>query len=239
MIPADASPGHVREAWWYPVKSMRGVRCDALSLDARGVVGDRTLAVRDRQGKLGSGKSTRRFVRIDGLCEVRPIVEGDALVALALPDGRTCSLRDDALSEILSAHLGLPVTLAREAQVSHLDRGAIHLVTTASLAWLRDAAPGAGIDARRLRPNLVIAVPGAEQVERSWIGRTLAIGAHAQLQITAMTQRCVMTTTAQADLPHAPAILEAIARREDLCLGVYADVVVPGRIREGDPIRWL
>ena len=57
--------GTVRELWRYPVKSMRGERCEHLEIDHRGAIGDRLYAVRDEAGKFGSGKTTRRFRRID------------------------------------------------------------------------------------------------------------------------------------------------------------------------------
>ena len=55
--------------WRYPVKSMLGERRDELQIEARGAAGDRLYAVRDNQGKLGSGKNSRRHVRIEGLFE--------------------------------------------------------------------------------------------------------------------------------------------------------------------------
>jgi len=65
--------GIVRELWRYPVKSMRGERRERVWLDQRGVLGDRLYAVRDEAGKFGSGKTTRRFRRIDGLFRFRAV----------------------------------------------------------------------------------------------------------------------------------------------------------------------
>jgi hypothetical protein len=41
----------------------------------------------------------------------------------------------------LSYTLGQPVTITREASISHLDAGPVHLLTPAALAWLRAALP--------------------------------------------------------------------------------------------------
>ena len=49
----------------YPVKSMGGESLDLVELDARGLVGDRRYAVVDGDGKLSSGKDSRRFRRRD------------------------------------------------------------------------------------------------------------------------------------------------------------------------------
>ncbi len=57
----------VRALFRYPVKSLAGETVSELSFNARGAVGDRRFALYDRDGKIGSGKSTRRFNRIEGL----------------------------------------------------------------------------------------------------------------------------------------------------------------------------
>ena len=49
----------------YPVKSMGGEALERVELDARGLVGDRAYAVVDGDGKLSSGKDSRRFRRRD------------------------------------------------------------------------------------------------------------------------------------------------------------------------------
>ncbi|MFI5914102.1 MOSC domain-containing protein [Dactylosporangium sp. NPDC051541] len=55
----------------YPVKSMLGETLPAAAVDARGLAGDRQWAVRGTDGKFGSGKTTRRFRRMDGLFRFR------------------------------------------------------------------------------------------------------------------------------------------------------------------------
>lgn len=223
----------IAELWRYPVKSMLGERCEALRVEIRGVQGDRLFAIRDQQGKLGSGKHTRRFRMIDGLFEFHASYR-DEVPQIQFPHGE--KMRGDAASihQALSNALGLPVTLSREATVPHFDSAPIHLVTTGSLAWLRSALPGSGIDARRFRPNLVIEVPDPEPIEQSWIGKRLRIGA-VELRVSDTTERCGMTAFAQADLPKAPEVLRHITRRADLKFGVYARVLVPGIVRMGDP----
>ena len=127
------SPGHVAALWRYPVKSMLGEQCDAVEIDNRGVVGDRVLAVRDPEGKLGSGKSSRRFRKMDGLLELAATYDGDVPV-IAMPDGTTVRGDDPAVHDALSAHVGRSVRLAREDGVPHFDDGPVHLVTTSALA---------------------------------------------------------------------------------------------------------
>lgn len=45
-----------------------------------------------------------------------------------------------------------------------------------------------------------------------------------------------MIALPQADLPGDPAILERVTAYADLCFGVYAAVVVPGKARRGDAV---
>ena len=208
--------------WRYPVKSMLGERCEALDLDARGALGDRLYAVRDAEGKLGSGKNTRRFRRLEGLFGFT--AEGNP-PRVMFPDGRCLHADDPAVHGALSAALRTPVTLAREGETSHHDAEPIHLVTTGSLARL-------GADERRFRPNLVI---DSAEDEARWEGRTLRVGG-ATLRVVRPTGRCVMITMAQSELGDEPGLLRRIGGEEPL-FGVYAEVLVPGRIKLGDAVR--
>ena len=162
--------------WRYPVKSMRGELCDTVDVNVRGVEGDRLFTLRDSNGKFGSGKNTRRFRRIDGLFEFHAVYEGSVPVIL-FPHGQPLRANRADIHSALSDTLGQPVTLQQEANISHLDAGPVHLLTTAALAWLQAAVPVLAADERRFRPNLVIDVPGDTQVERRWLGKTLFVGA--------------------------------------------------------------
>lgn len=224
----------IAELWRYPVKSMLGERCESLCIESRGVRGDRLFAIRDSGGKLGSGKHTRRFRRMDGLFDFHATYR-DEVPLIRFPDGRQMSGNAPSIHRALSDALGLPVTLAREAEVSHFDSAPIHLVTSGSLAWLRAALPEAGIDARRFRPNLVIEVPNPEAAEQSWIGKRLRIG-DVELRVSGTTERCGMVAFAQSELPKAPGVLRHITRCAGQNFGVYAQVLAPGIVRIDDPV---
>ena len=145
-------------------------------------------------------------------------------------------IRDSAR---LAAALGRAgVELAREAAVSHFDAAPVHLCTTAALDHLGRLLPGARVDARRFRPNLVVDVGGrAGFVEDGWAGRRLAVGPELELEVGERTERCVMVTMAQEDLGDDPRLLRAVADHNDVCLGVYAAVARPGRVAVGDQVR--
>jgi uncharacterized protein YcbX len=119
------------------------------------------------------------------------------------------------------------------------DAAAVHVLTTATLDRLRELYPQGRFEARRFRPNLVVAPVHdvKDFVENGWIDHTLALGDDVRLRITGGCPRCVMTTLAQRDLPQDPGILRTAAQHNHVTVGVYAAVVRGGRIRRGDPVR--
>ncbi|MEO6880319.1 MAG: MOSC domain-containing protein [Mycobacteriaceae bacterium] len=135
------------------------------------------------------------------------------------------------------------------------DLAVLHLLTTATLARLRELATEAGsaadFDPRRFRPNLLLdddAGGGSGFVEDAWVGRELQVGSQperARLSVSMVTMRCVMTTLAQQGLPRDADTLRVVARhhREKIpglgtwaCAGVYGGVSGPGVVRVGDEI---
>jgi len=230
--------GQLAQLWRYPVKSLRGERCTALRIGSRGVEGDRLYAVRDAQGKLGSGKNTRRFSRMDGLLRLSAHYEGDTAY-VRFPSGDCLCADASVVHCALSAQLGQPVTLVRESDIAHFDDAPLHILTTASLNWLQTILPASAVDARRFRPNLLLDVAGCEPLEQSWVGRRLKVGDELELALCAATERCVMVTLPQSELLEDAAVLHALALRAERCLGVYARVLVPGVAQEGDSVALL
>jgi uncharacterized protein YcbX len=226
--------GVVTALWRYPVKSMRGERLTEVEFGERGVDGDRLYAVRDPDGKFGSGKNTRRFRRMAGLHEFAARYDGDVPV-VTLPDGRAVRGDAGAVHGEIAAALGRPdVRLVREAAIPHHDEAAVHLLTTSSLAWLAERAPGVEIDERRLRPNLLLDTGSSpELAEEAWLGERVRIGG-VELEILRRAVRCVMVGLPWDGLAPAPGLLKTIADTNDLTLGVHARVVRGGTIRVGD-----
>jgi uncharacterized protein YcbX len=109
----------------------------------------------------------------------------------------------------LTEVLGRPVRLA-PAGAPQVDAAAVHLVSAVAV---RRAAAGEvpeGCSAEDPRANVVLDLgPGGD--ERTWVGRRLRIG--------------------EVEL--------AVSRTPKHCLGVYAEVRAPGRIRVGDRVELL
>lgn len=192
--------GRVAELWRYPVKSLGGERLACATLEARGMAGDRLWAVRGEDGRIGSGKTTRRFRRMPHLLSLTAHTDPDGVVWIAFPDGRCGRADDPQTAAWVGEVTGAGVGLGEDEGAAHFDDAPLHVVTTADLADLQASRGGAApTDPRRFRPNLVVEaevglVPG---------GRCL-VGEAATIATTGATVRCVMTTMAQPGLDFVP-----------------------------------
>ena len=232
--------GTLARLWRYPVKSMLGEQLTDAPVERRGLVGDRRFAVWDAEDKFGSCKNSRRFRRMDGLLDFRGgSSDGDA-VHLVAPDGSLHAVPSPDADAAVRAHLGREdVRIMAEAEVAHHDAAPLHLLSTASLHWYADALEGVPADERRLRPNLVVDLPGLPAfAEDGWEGRQVRIGAGADAVLARWvkpTERCRTLTVEQDGLPRAARGLKVLAGR-GLNLGVYLEVLEGGRVRVGDPV---
>lgn len=228
--------GRVQSLWRYPVKSLRGESLEALEFDARGAAHDREYALRTEDGGLASGKTTRRFRRVDGLFELSARWT-EAGPCLRFPDGAERGVEDPELHPALERALGQPLRLLAEEGVSHFDQQPVHLCTLASLRALGEALDSESVDERRFRPNLVLDVEGEARLEETWIGHELAIGPDLRLAVLAPTQRCRMIGLPQAELAPDERLLPRLARATAGHFGVYAAVTRAGRARVGESVR--
>lgn len=229
----------IERLWRYPVKSTGGERLRSVRVDRRGLVGDRLYAVRDAEGRFGSGKNTRRFRRMTGLLHLSSRYPHGAreadLPELIDPHGNVVA----DPTAYLRAYLGRDdVELAREGEISHFDQLPLSVLTTATLEWMRHEVPDVPVDERRFRPNVLVrTAPGTPPfVEDEWVGRTAHLGDSLSIEFQRSSERCVMTNQAQQDLPHSPLILKAIATRHDNRLDMLATVITPGTARVGEPL---
>jgi len=193
--------------------------------------------------------------------------EGFPPVRITMPDGISVMSSHPNLDGLLSRALGCAVTfeakppaspkleeywpdvenLAHREMVTEeamppgtfFDGAVVHILTTATLEHLHALYPEGRFEARRFRPNLIVAPPGGEMgfIENDWVGCTLAIGSHVRLKVTCATGRCVMTTLAQGDLPRDIGILKTAVQGNAANVGIYASVERGGMIRAGDAVK--
>lgn len=228
--------GRVAELWRYPVKSLGGEQLGEALCGERGIEGDRRWAVRGGDGKLGSGKTTRRFRRMPGLLSMSSFLDDAGQAWVCFPGGERGRVDDPATSVSVGAVVREDVALVEEGPVSHFDDTPLHLVSSASLSWLCSLRPDDQIDRRRFRPNVVIDIPGEpSRPEADWVGRKLQIG-EVTVSVVKPTERCVMVTLAQEELPFVPQILQQLHDVAASCLGVYAEVTTAGTLCVGDEV---
>lgn len=231
----------------FPAKSMGGESLGHVEIGPTGLVGDREWAVYGADGKLASGKHSRRFRRMDPVFELvarRADVgsgggddHGASHLLVVLPDGRELALGDrDTSRDIdlaLSQHFGEDVTLRRESVVPHQDAASVSIVGTATLAELgRHEGDGRPIDPRHLRANVVLDTD-TPFVEESWVGLDVRLGT-AIVSVTEPIERCRMVGVAQVGVTSRPGLLRAISAHHDLLAGAYAEVVTTGVVAVGD-----
>jgi uncharacterized protein len=227
----QASPYVVREIRRYPVKAMGGESVDHVVVEARGLVGDRAYAVVDADGKLATGKHSRRFRRRDEIFEFSARTTGEGVGVTGR--GGAWPVPSSSLDTVLTEAMGDPVRVLAETTTPYFDAGQVSLVGTASVDWCRDQL-GVDADRRRLRPNLVV---DTDQpfVEETWTG-VLVVG-DVRLIPVERIERCRMIDIAQEGLPRDGRWLKTLTETREMSLGIYLDVARPGTIRMGDEVR--
>jgi uncharacterized protein YcbX len=207
---------HVAGLWRYPVKTLAGEPLSTAVIGPDGIPGDRIVRVRGPEGV----RTSRRQYRLLGLRgtldrDGHPRINGhpwNSPDALALVKGAAGADAWLEPWEGLDRFDILPLLVATDGAVAAFAR-----------------------DVRRLRPNILIgAVEGLG--ERDWPGAQLHIG-DAIVRLDSLRGRCHMTTVDPDTLEVDPEVLRDIVRRFGGQLALNADVVRPGTIRMGDPVR--
>jgi uncharacterized protein len=229
--------GRVQEINRFPVKSVLGESLSSAPVDSRGILGDRLWAIKNEDGKFGSGKTTRRFQQMEGLFNFKAKYERDTPL-ITMPDGTEYRGDQERVNKALSELLGFPVTLAKEESISHFDEGPISIITTSALKMLSKDL-GEIADSRRFRANLVIETEATGYLEDEWVDQLIQVGESVTLKIVAPLQRCIMVNNPQEELKQDARILKTLATNHAAMFGVWAKVERCGEIRVGDEAMLL
>jgi uncharacterized protein YcbX len=92
-------------------------------------------------------------------------------------------------------------------------------------------------DPRRIRANILVETAEAF-MEDTWVGQIIGVG-EARLRVVERIERCRMVDLAQDGVATTTPFLKALAGARDARLGVYAAVVMPGRLAVGDAVTPL
>lgn len=202
--------------WRYPIKTLAGEPLDCAELTFDGISGDRNVRVRGPEGV----RTARRFHRLLGLHAILGPDDEPTVNGMPWTDPRVLDLVRDAAGPDawLEAFAGperfdvLPLLVATDGAVQAFGR-----------------------DVRRLRPNILIA--GVENLDEvTWPGATVHIG-DTIVRLDSVRQRCPMTTVDPDTLERDREVLNDINRRFEGRLALNAEVIRPGTIRVGDPVR--
>jgi uncharacterized protein len=245
-----------------PVRGCALLHPDAVGLGPYGVADDRRYSLLTDDGRVFDGTKLGALVQVRA--ELARTDDGAERLTLYLPSGEVVSdevalggpiqveIYDRPFTarpvigpwaEALSAHAGRRLELVRAERLDgEQDRNPVSIVSEASVEELaRQGNEGRPLDARRFR--MLIQVAGAERPhqEDEWMGREVRIGA-AVVRVTRPDPRCVITTqdpaTGERDFPTLHVIKRYRGLRDGrhVDFGVYAEVVVAGRVGVGDEI---
>ncbi len=175
-----------------------------------GIEGDRTSALFVTSGNVRVGKTYRGK-------------ENDRLHLIA----------DEEAARASAASRGVGVDVRRGEHF--FDDAPISIVVDRWLDELR-AHLGYAVEWERFRPNFfVLAEREFAQTEQELQGADLCLGS-VRLRVRGPIERCVAITYHPRGEPSDPEILRFIARKRDACMGIYCDVLEPGRACIGDPV---
>ncbi len=260
-MPPASEAGRVAWISLAPVKGLALVAREEARLDTFGVADNRRFYLVDGGGRMVNGKRLGCLVQVRPEWD-----EEEGVLSLRFPGGHAVSGRvvvgervttdffgrpvagrlvEGPWSQALSEHAGRPLRLVQvERPGDGPDRGrrgAVSIVSTAALDALAREAGVARVDGRRFR--MLFGVEGVPaHAEDGWIGRRVRIGGAVVIP-RGHVGRCAVTTrhpdTGERDLD----TLGTLARYrgdveagERLPFGVFGQVVVPGRVRLGDPV---
>jgi uncharacterized protein YcbX len=258
------SAPYVTTLFTTPVKGFALHSNASVDLDSNGAVGDRDFFMLDDQHSLVSitrigtfaswradfdqDSGTLTLQSNDGQTLEAPTPLGKAVLGQFFDDrevpGRVV---EGPWSQWLSDIAKRPLTLVRAmASGGAFDEHPVTLLADESVADVGQHAPQGSLDSRRFR--MLVGFSGvAAYTEDTWNGRRLQIGT-AELRVRGAVPRCNATTRDPDSGVRDVKTLRLIEQYrgqtpsdsgDALNLGVYADVITPGKISVGDELRLI
>jgi uncharacterized protein YcbX len=239
-----------------PIKATRLRTVESIELDTIGARGNRRFFVIDDRDRMINGKQLGglqtvvcecsddqlRLTFADGNSVQGPVTHREEITARFFSGNVSGRVVDGPFSDALSGQLGRRLRIVEaEGSVDRGRRGAVSLISRASLERLAEIADEDAVDARRFRMLIEIDGVGAHE-EDAWVGRSAQVG-EAIVRFHGHVGRCLTTSrdpeTGRVDLPTLD-LLGSYRRESDstepLPFGVYGAVLQPGVVKLGDPV---
>ena len=243
-----------------PVKGLALLERDAVEIGRHGVPDDRRFFLVGPDGRHRSGLAHGPLVRI--VPDYDPVRER---LTLNFPDGRVVtadasttgetvdvpwsarSLRARPVAgfdEALSDYVGIPMRLVRAEPGSRPSSAHVTILSAPSVNAV-EAAAGLPerVDDRRFR--MLVTIDGCPPfAEDAWVGQHVAVGT-AVVHVEVPAARCATTTRDPAtglrdlDMLRILKDVRGVSERRTVDLGVYCEVVRPGRVAVGDTVEPL
>jgi uncharacterized protein len=226
--------GRVAALFRYPVKSMASESLDAIDVGWNGFAGDRRWAF-VRGGMERSGFPWLTIRERPEMWHYHPHFSDandpeKSATMVRTPAGKEY----DVVDPLLADELGHGARVIKQGR-GIFDTMPLSLITTQTIAALSDSV-GTHLEARRFRPNILIeSLDGGDAPEDSWVGDVLRIGGMT-MRVDKRDKRCVLINVDPVTTAKDPAILRTVAQERQSCLGVYGNVVEPGRVSIGDTV---
>src|SRR5438132_2033287 len=233
----------VAELFIYPIKSMAGIPVQEAYVGLDGILGDRQYsfvradqAARNSFPWMTARQSARMLLSKPRFTESPAPDRREPAVEVRTPEGAMREAGDPALCEELTRTMGHSVFLLKS------NRGMFDCqhISVCSLVSVRElsAEAGCAIDRRQFRANVYMQpASGRTFEEETWTHSLLQIGDEALIGVTQRDSRCMIVNLDPESGDQNPSVLKTIAQRHQSQTGIYANVVRPGPIRVGDPIR--
>jgi uncharacterized protein len=238
------------------VKATRLQSVDRIELTAAGARGNRRFFMIDERDRLVNGKhfgelqsvvadctgDVLRLTLPDGTAVQAPVQPGEPVSARFTSRTETGRIVPGPWSQALSELVHQPLRLVEsDGAVDRGRRGAVSLISRASLARLAVLAGESVIDGRRFR--MLVEIDGAAaHAEDDWVGRTVRLGVTA-VRFHGHVGRCLITSrdpdTGRIDLPTLDVLgsyRQNLDTTEPLPFGIYGEVLQEGAVRVGDRV---
>ncbi|WP_428909935.1 MOSC domain-containing protein [Niallia sp. Krafla_26] len=238
--------GRINEIVRHPVKSLRGESVQKTKIMDYGLYGDRSHAYIDetKDGDFLTITHFQEMVQYQARFVGEESVNEYPKVEVITPEGKALNWDDEELLKELETKSNRKVS-TKKYTPTHVPIGPIAvehilLTTDASLEKVEELWGKDEVDARRFRPNIMIALEDKKPfVEEDWVGRRIRIGSEVELEFVGHCVRCMIITVDPDNAERDPSLHKTVIKENNNHFGIYASVIKTGNIQVNDEIYFI